>query len=268
MAKKVRADQHMVHLGLAPTREKAKRLIMEGAVYHEEKPIYKAGQMIDDSTILTLKKEALPFVSRGGLKLKKALDFFQLDISQAIALDIGASTGGFTDVMLQSGVRKVYAIDVGYGQLDWTLRQDPRVVVLERCNARYITKEDVPERADFFSMDVSFISTALILPAVKELLTSNASGVILIKPQFEAEREEVGKHGVIKDPALHEEIIKRVMEKWRDIGFYIKNLSFSPIQGAKGNREYLAYIVLDEQDKLTPALISKVVNEAFQELRD
>ncbi|NLY08487.1 MAG: TlyA family RNA methyltransferase [Tissierellia bacterium] len=266
MAKKQRADILLVQKKITVSREKAKLLIMSGAVFADNKPVYKPGELLSEDATLSLRKEVLPFVSRGGLKLDKAINRFDLDINDYICLDIGASTGGFTDCMLKAGAKRVYSVDVGYGQLDWSLRSDNRVVVLERTNARYLSEEQVTDKIDFFTMDVSFISTSLILPALKNLLKPNGSGVVLIKPQFEAERHQVGKNGVVRKPEIHLEIIKKVILKWEEKGFYLVDLDFSPITGPKGNIEYLGLVNTNEGVDYSDIEIKTIINNAHQEL--
>lgn len=242
--KKKRLDMLLMEQGYASSREKAKALIMAGDVFINGQREDKAGTVFDPEKIKTLevRGDALPYVSRGGLKLEKALKVFPLVLSGKICMDIGASTGGFTDCMLQNGAKKVYAIDVGHGQLDWKLRSDSRVVCMERTNFRYLTREDLPEKADFASCDVSFISLTKILLPARNLLEDNGEMVCLIKPQFEAGRDKVGKKGVVRDKAVHREVICKVMDFADDIGFQIEGLSFSPIKGPEGNIEYLLYL--------------------------
>ena len=230
----------MAERGLAPSREKAKAMIMSGTVYVGEQKVLKAGEEYEETADIKVTEE-MRYVSRGGLKLEKAMNDYGLRLDGRICADIGASTGGFTDCMLQCGASRVYAVDVGYGQLAWKLRQDPRVVVLERTNARYLTKEQIPEPLDFFSMDVSFISVKLILPALIPLLSDSAEAVILIKPQFEAGKGKVGKNGVVRDPAVHRAVLEDITAALEGSGFGITALTFSPVKGPKGNIEFLAY---------------------------
>jgi len=239
---KVRLDVAMVEQGLAPTRSKAQALVMSGQVYQNEKRLDKAGLLVPQDIALTVRGETLPFVSRGGLKLQKALAAFSLDLSGKVCIDAGASTGGFTDCMLQSGASKVYAVDVGYGQLAWSLRSDERVVVLERTNVRYLDENHVPELADFASADVSFISLRLILPAIRRRLKENGEVVCLVKPQFEAGREFVGKKGVVRDAKVHLSVLEQFLLDAKASGFTVKAFDFSPIRGPEGNIEYLAYL--------------------------
>ncbi len=245
--KKKRLDMLLVEQGYAASREKAKAVIMAGAVFINGQREDKAGAGFDPEKIKTLvvKGAELPYVSRGGLKLEKALQVFPLALTGKICMDIGASTGGFTDCMLQNGAEKVYAVDVGHGQLDWKLRNDERVVCMERTNFRYLTPEDMPEQVDFASCDVSFISLTKILLPARNLLKDAGEMVCLIKPQFEAGREKVGKKGVVRDKEVHREVICKVMDFADSIGFQIPDLSFSPIRGPEGNIEYLLYLKKD-----------------------
>lgn len=240
---KERLDRLLLKQGLVSSREKARAEIMAGNVYVNGQREDKPGSTFDpEKAVLELKSRGLPYVSRGGLKLEKAVAVFGLDFSGFTGLDIGASTGGFTDCMLQNGAAKVYSVDVGYGQLDWKLRNDPRVVCLEKTNFRYVTREQIPDEIDFASCDVSFISLKLILPAAIGLLKSRGRMVCLIKPQFEAGREKVGKKGVVRDPAVHAEVINTVLGYAAESGFKVLGLSYSPIKGPEGNIEYLLYL--------------------------
>lgn len=254
MAKKERLDIILVNQGLTESRQKAQALIMAGKVYLKEQKITKAGTGIaqEDIPFLEVRGKALPYVSRGGLKLEKAMKLWDLDLNGCICADIGASTGGFTDCMLQNGAKYVYAVDSGYNQLDWKLRSHPQVKSMERCNARYLTQEEIPEQLDFFSVDVSFISLKLILPPLLSLLKEEGEGVCLIKPQFEAGREQVGKKGVVRDPKVHESVLEDVISATIDLGFYLKDLSYSPIRGPEGNIEYLAYVTKKAGDYPPP----------------
>ena len=240
MIKKIRLDVLLVDRNLFDSRERARRFIMSGNVLVDDQKIDKAGALVRADCAIRLLGNDIPFVSRGGLKLQKAIETFDLALEDRIALDVGASTGGFTDCMLQHGVRKVYAVDVGYGQLDWKLRNDPRVVCMERTNIRHITAEMIADPIDFSSIDVAFISLDKVLPTVFELLVEGGEIVALIKPQFEAGREKVGKHGVVRDPAVHIEVIERVLDTAQNIGVAAIGLTFSPIKGPEGNIEYLA----------------------------
>ena len=239
---KKRIDVLLFERGLAPSREKARTLIMAGSVYVNNQKFDKPGDTVSDDAEIEVRGSTLKFVSRGGLKLEKAMQLFPIDLNGKICMDIGASTGGFTDCMLQNGAQKVYSVDVGYGQLAWQLRQDPRVVNLERTNARYLTHEQVPEEIDFFSVDVSFISLRIILPAVRPLLRDGGQAVCLIKPQFEAGREKVGKKGVVRDRAVHEEVVETICRFAVENGYSVLGLTFSPVKGPEGNIEYLVYL--------------------------
>ena len=215
---------------------------MAGSVYVNNQKFDKPGDTVSDDAEIEVRGSTLKYVSRGGLKLEKAMQLFPIDLNGKICMDIGASTGGFTDCMLQNGAQKVYSVDVGYGQLAWQLRQDPRVVNLERTNARYLTREQVPEEIDFFSVDVSFISLRIILPAVRPLLRDGGQAVCLIKPQFEAGREKVGKKGVVRDRAVHEEVVETICRFAVENGYSVLGLTFSPVKGPEGNIEYLVYL--------------------------
>ena len=239
---KERLDVLLVQKGLAPSREKAKAMIMEGNVFINNNREDKAGTMFDENVEIEIKGNTLKYVSRGGLKLEKAMKHFGITLDDKVCMDIGASTGGFTDCMLQNGAKKVYAVDVGYGQFAWKLRQDERVVCMEKTNIRYVTPEHIADKLDFASVDVSFISLTKVLGPARELLTDDGEMVCLIKPQFEAGREKVGKKGVVRDKAVHEEVIVKVIDFAKEIGFEILNLEYSPIKGPEGNIEYLVYI--------------------------
>lgn len=254
---KERLDVLLVKRQLAPSREKAKAVIMSGIVYVDGQKEDKAGALFEEKVSIEIRGNALPFVSRGGLKLHKAFEVFPIDVREKICLDIGASTGGFTDCMLQNGAKKVYAVDVGHGQLDWKLRNDGRVVCMEKTNFRYVTKEQIPEPIDFAATDVSFISLTKILPAAKALLKPDAFMVCLIKPQFEAGREKVGKKGVVTDPAVHKEVIEKIETFAASIGFSVAGLDFSPIKGPEGNIEYLLFIQ-NVQDEPTIAPLERI----------
>ena len=240
--KKIRLDQLVFDLGLAESRERAKTTIMSGLIFVNGQRVDKPGTAVDPASRIELHGEPLPFVSRGGYKLDKALKVFPVDPAGKTCLDCGASTGGFTDVLLQHGAGKVYAVDVGYGQLAWKLRTDERVVNLERTNLRYITKEQIPEPIALAVMDVSFISIRLVIPAVKALLLPDADFICLIKPQFEAGREEVGKKGVVRDSAVHERVIREILDFIPTVGMTVEGLDFSPIKGPEGNIEYLCHL--------------------------
>lgn len=239
---KVRLDVYMVEKGLAPSREKAKAIIMAGQVYIDNQKCDKAGQNIEEGTMVEVRGETLKYVSRGGLKLEKAMAEFPITLEGKTTMDIGASTGGFTDCMLQNGAVKVFAVDVGYGQFAWKLRQDPRVVNMERTNIRYVTSEQIGTKIDFASIDVSFISLKLVLPVVYDLLSDNGEVAALIKPQFEAGRGQVGKKGVVRDIKVHYEVVENTIAAAKEFGFTVAGLTFSPIKGPEGNIEYLVYL--------------------------
>ena len=240
--KKVRLDLYLVENGFTESREKAKALIMSGIVYVNDQKELKAGRDIKKDDIVEVRGATLKYVSRGGLKLEKAMQEFPIDLTDCICMDIGASTGGFTDCMLMNGAKKVYAIDVGYGQLAWKLRSDERVVNLERTNFRYVTREQISEEIDFASVDVSFISLKIILPVMYELLKADGEAVCLIKPQFEAGREKVGKKGVVRDVNVHTEVIENIVGFAASQKFKVLGLSYSPVKGPEGNIEYLVYL--------------------------
>ena len=242
MADKLRLDVALTERGFAESREKAKALIMAGIVFVNNQKSDKAGNTIKPDDIIEVRGETLKYVSRGGLKLEKAMTAFDLKLDGFVCADIGASTGGFTDCMLQNGASKVYAIDVGYGQLAWKLRTDKRVINLERTNFRYVTEEQVPDKLDFASVDVSFISLSLILPVMRTLLKDNGTAVCLIKPQFEAGKENVGKKGVVREKSVHIAVINKITELIKENNFSLLGLDFSPVKGPEGNIEYLCYI--------------------------
>ena len=270
-AKKERLDVLLVERGLSETREKAKRTIMAGLVFSNETRLDKPGEKVSSDIPLRVKGNPLPYVSRGGLKLEKALKVFDLDVKDKILLDIGASTGGFTDCALQNGAKMSYALDVGYNQLAWKLRQDERVVVMERTNFRYVTPADLSEgMPDFASIDVSFISLKLILPVLKTLLVPNSDVVALVKPQFEAGREQVGKKGIVREAKVHEQVVEKIIAFSLDLGYDVKDLSFSPITGGEGNIEFLLHLNWqgtkekgENQLKTSP---KDIVNQAHTEL--
>ena len=267
--KKERLDILLVELGIVESRERAKTYIMAGKVFVDGQRVDKAGEKIARTANIDFRGEKIPYVSRGGLKLEKAIKSFSIDLNNKICMDIGASTGGFTDCMLQNGAVKVYAIDVGHGQLDWKLRNDERVVCMERTNIRYVTPDDLQEPADFSSIDVSFISLTKVLLPVYHLLKSGGEVVCLIKPQFEAGREKVGKKGVVRDAKVHQEVIEKVMEYAKSIGFAPQHLEFSPIKGPEGNIEYLLHIVKTDTEnpvKEQELSIQNVVALAHAEL--
>ena len=265
MAKK-RADVVLFEKGLVESREKAKRVIMEGAVFVGTNRIDKAGESIEETAEIWIKKNPIKFVSRGGLKLEKAISIFNIDLKDTIAMDMGASTGGFTDCMLKEGAKKVYAVDVGYGQLDWRLRQDPRVVVKERTNIRYMESSEIEDKIDFISIDVSFISLKHILPVAFKLLKEDGKIIALIKPQFEAGRDKVGKKGIVKDKVVHKEVIVNVLTFSEKLFLYPIGLTFSPITGTTGNVEFLACFS-KEKHYLSDKDIDKVIEEAHIELK-
>ncbi len=240
--KKQRLDQLVYELGFTESRERAKTTIMSGLVFVNGQRADKPGMAVDPAATIELHGEVLPFVSRGGYKLDKALKVFPVDPAGKVCIDCGASTGGFTDVLLQHGAAKVYAVDVGYGQLAWKLRTDERVVNLERTNLRYVDETLIPEPLDLAVMDVSFISVRLVLPAVKALLKPGADYICLIKPQFEAGREEVGKKGVVRDAKVHEQVVRGILAFAREIGFSVMGLDYSPIKGPEGNIEYICHL--------------------------
>lgn len=267
---KERLDVLLVKGGFAESREKAKAIIMSGNVFVNNNREDKAGQIFDEKAIIEVRGNTLKYVSRGGLKLEKAMANFEVSIDGKICMDVGASTGGFTDCMLQNGAVKVYSIDVGHGQLAWKLRQDERVVCMEKTNIRYVTNEDIPDLIDFSSIDVSFISLTKVLGPVRNLLADNGQVVCLIKPQFEAGREKVGKKGVVRDKKVHIEVIEMVVEFAKSIGFNVLNLDFSPIKGPEGNIEYLLHIEKGENadtiNKTDLDLINKIVEKAHDTL--
>ena len=239
---KIRLDVLLVERGLQESRQKAQAVIMSGHVFVNGQRLDKPGTAVDPSAQVEVRDNPLKYVSRGGLKLEKAMSLWPIRLEGAVCMDIGASTGGFTDCMLQNGAEKVYAVDVGYGQLAWKLRSDPRVVCLERTNARYLSHELVPEEPDFASVDVSFISLKHILPAMAAVLRPGAQAVCLIKPQFEAGREKVGKKGVVRDPAVHQEVLEYFLVHAKENHFTVIDITYSPIRGPEGNIEYLGYL--------------------------
>lgn len=266
---KERLDVLLVNGGFAPSREKAKAIIMSGCVYVNGQKEDKAGSTFDEKAQIEVRGTVLKYVSRGGLKLEKAMENFDIILQDKVCMDVGASTGGFTDCMLQNGAVKVYSIDVGHGQLAWKLRQDERVVCMERTNIRYVVPEDMNEAAEFASIDVSFISLTKVLPAVKALLTENGQIVCLIKPQFEAGREQVGKKGVVRDKKVHEDVIRTVCEFAASIGFELLNLEFSPIKGPEGNIEYLLHLQNHADGVISgtmPFIIHEIVEKAHEVL--
>ena len=269
---KKRLDVELVDRGLVQSRERAKVVIMEGMVYVNGQKSDKAGTPVKEDDRIEVRGETLRYVSRGGKKLEKAMQVFPVVLEGCTCMDIGASTGGFTDCMLQNGAVKVYAVDVGYGQLAWSLRTDERVVNLERTNIRYITEEQVPQPVDFISVDVSFISLTLVLPVAHRLLKDGAQMVCLVKPQFEAGKDKVGKKGVVRDPQIHREVIRTVIDCAAELGFWGRGLDLSPIKGPEGNIEYLLFLQKPQQEALPPEetvaeeQIAGVVDSAHQSL--
>ncbi|MBE5936806.1 MAG: TlyA family RNA methyltransferase [Lachnospiraceae bacterium] len=257
---KERLDVLLVKRGLAESREKAKALIMSGNVYVKEQREDKAGTMFADNVEITVKGSKLPYVSRGGLKLEKAIKVWKPPVEGAVCMDVGSSTGGFTDCMLQNGAKLVYAIDVGTNQLAWKLRQDPRVVSMEKTNIRYVTEDDLPQKVDFVSIDVAFISLKKVMTAVFNLMKDDAHIVCLIKPQFEAGREKVGKKGVVREPKVHVEVIEDILNYMHEMPYDILGLDYSPIKGPEGNTEYLLYM------KKKSAADSNINREADEEI--
>lgn len=267
---KKRLDMLMMERALAPSREKAKAYIMAGDVYVDGQKEDKAGTMFPETVKIEVRGNTLPYVSRGGLKLEKAMKNFDVTLKDKVCMDVGASTGGFTDCMLQNGAVKVYSIDVGYGQLDWKLRNDPRVVCMEKTNIRYVVPEDLEGPADFSSIDVSFISLTKVLLPVRNLLTEEGEIVCLIKPQFEAGREKVGKKGVVRDPAVHQEVIEKVRDYAMSVSMEPCHLSFSPIKGPEGNIEYLLHLKKHPEGSQVPdslqVSVEEVVSQAHGQL--
>ncbi len=267
MSEKLRLDVALVEQGFAESREKAKALIMAGIVFVNNQKSDKAGNNVKPDDIIEVRGDTLKYVSRGGLKLEKAVKSFGLNLSGFVCSDIGASTGGFTDCMLQNGAVKVYSIDVGYGQLAWKLRTDERVINLERTNFRYVTKEQVPDELDFASVDVSFISLNLILPVMRTLLKNGGTAVCLIKPQFEAGKENVGKKGVVREKSVHIAVIEKIIKLIEECKFTLLGLDFSPVKGPEGNIEYLCYIKKTENfENLTEVTAEQVVEASYNAL--
>lgn len=282
---KERLDVLLVKKGFYPSRERAKASIMAGIVYVDGQKSDKAGNMVDVNAEITVKENLCPYVSRGGLKLEKAMNLWGFPLTDCVCMDIGASTGGFTDCMLQKGARKVYAVDVGYGQLDYKLRIDNRVLNMEKCNIRYLDPQTIEDPIDFISIDVSFISLKLVFPVAARLLREEGCLVCLVKPQFEAGREQVGKKGIVRDRKVHREVIEKVAAYAEESGLKPEGLTFSPVTGAKGNIEYLMYlkkplaenasVSADEagrkdfagkESPLDPAIIETIVNASHEEL--
>ena len=268
MAEKERADVALVKRGLCESREKAQANIMAGLVYIGQRKVLKASDPVKPEDELILRGKANPFVSRGGLKLEKAIAAFDDTVEGRVCMDIGAAAGGFTDVLLKNGASHVYAIDVGYGQFDWGLRNDPRVTLMERTNARYVTREQLPLHPTMTVMDVSFISIKLILPVAAEIMGPEGCFYTLVKPQFEAGREKVGKKGVVRDPAVHKEVIEMVISYAKSISFGVRHLEFSPIKGPEGNIEYLVHLQKCEAtDRISPEIdVEKTVDQSFATL--
>ena len=267
MSNKTRLDVLLVERGFAPTRQKAQAIIMAGSVFVAGQRVDKPGTAVANEAELEVRGHTLRYVSRGGLKLEKAMQTFPITLEGKTCADIGASTGGFTDCMLQNGARRVYAVDVGYGQLDWKLRSDERVVCLERTNARYLSTEQIPEPLDFASIDVSFISLKLIFPALYPLLREGGEIACLIKPQFEAGREKVGKKGVVRDPAVHLEVLQQFLRHAKENNFTVLGITYSPIRGPEGNIEYLGFLRKSDEPDAIPEL-SDVVAASHDELKD
>lgn len=265
---KERLDLLLVEKGLFQSREKARAAIMAGDIYVNGMKITKCGHIVKIDDSIEFKGNNMPYVSRGGYKLEKAIKSFDIRLDGKVCMDIGASTGGFTDCMLQNGASKVYAIDVGYGQFAWKLRIDPRVVSMERTNIRYVTPEDIDDLCDFASIDVSFISLTKVLPAVKALLKENGEIIALIKPQFEAGREKVGKKGVVREKSTHKEVISNVVNYAIGENFSVKGLDYSPIKGPEGNIEYLIYLAKGDKEKidLSETLIDDIVEASHNDL--
>ena len=266
MSEKKRLDVALVERNLIESREKAKAIIMAGGVYVNGQKADKAGEPVHDTDKIEVRSGGIGYVSRGGLKLEKAMKSFPINLTDAVCADIGASTGGFTDCMLQNGAALVYAIDVGYGQLAWKLRTDERVVVLERTNFRYVTEKEIDKPLDFASVDVSFISLSLILPVLFPLLKEGGEAVCLIKPQFEAGKDKVGKKGVVRDIAVHKEVVERVTNMMLETGFSVVGLEFSPIKGPEGNIEYLAYLRKDSRHVYEAVSPDEIVEKSHSAL--
>lgn len=262
---KKRLDVLLVEKGLVESRQKAQALIMAGQVYVKGQKVDKAGSPTDPEAPVEVRGDGLKYVSRGGYKLEKAMNTWPIILEGKVCADIGASTGGFTDCMLQNGASKVYAVDVGYGQFAWKLRQDPRVVCLERTNARYLTTEQIPDPLDFFSVDVSFISLSLILPPLRPLMAQGGQGVCLIKPQFEAGKDKVGKKGVVRDKKVHLEVLEHFLDHAEQAGFAVKGLTYSPIRGPEGNIEYLGWLSA-EGDENCQVDLAELVEASHEKL--
>lgn len=267
MSNKIRLDVAVFEAGYAPSREKAKAIIMAGQVYVNNQKVDKAGTEIKSDDVLEVRGNTLKYVSRGGLKLEKAMQCFPISLSGKICMDVGASTGGFTDCMLMNGAVKVYSIDVGYGQLAWKLRCDERVVNLERTNFRYVTEEQIKDKIDFASVDVSFISLSHILPNLNKFLNDDGQAVCLIKPQFEAGKEKVGKKGVVRDKSVHAEVVEKIIDLASQNGFSVCGLDFSPVKGPEGNIEYLIYLKKSVKPVVEPVIDAEfTVQKSHEEL--
>ena len=264
---KIRLDQYVFEEGYTESRQRAQALIMAGVVYVNNQKVDKAGYMVKDADKVEVRGKDLKYVSRGGYKLEKAIELYGIVLTDKLCMEIGASTGGFTDCMLQNGAKKVYSVDVGYGQLAWKLRTDERVVNMEKTNIRNVTAEDLDEKINFFSVDVSFISLKHIFPVAFAISTEDVTGACLVKPQFEAGKEKVGKKGVVRDSAVHKEVIENVIGYAHQNGFFVKELTFSPIKGPEGNIEFLIVITKNEADDLVDeAAIDLVVGQAKEKL--
>ena len=265
MSEKRRIDQLLVERGLAQSRQRAQSALMAGLVYVSGQRVDKAGALVAADAAIELRGETCPYVSRGGLKLARAVEAFGLDLTDAVCMDVGASTGGFTDCMLRSGAAKVYCVDVGYGQLDWKIRSDPRVVVMERTNIRYVTPEQLGEPLDLSVVDVSFISLKLVLPVIKTLLKPTGQVLCLIKPQFEAGKEKVGKKGVVREKSTHKEVLDNFVALADELQFKILGLTFSPVKGPEGNIEFLGHLTLDNVAGIRPdtALVAELAHQTL-----
>lgn len=266
MKVKKRADVILFERGLVDSREKGKRVIMEGSVFIGNLRVDKPGDKLDEDVDIVIKENPNIYVSRGGLKLEKAINFFDLSLKDKTSMDIGASTGGFTDCMLKNGAIKVFAVDVGYGQLDWKLRNDPRVIVMERTNIRNVRLDDIGEKMDFISIDVSFISLKLVLPVAKKLLSENGEILALIKPQFEAGKNKVGKKGIVREKNIHFEVIRNISDFCNELGVGICGITYSPITGATGNIEFLICLKNNNMDAINDESINEIIEEAHSTL--
>ncbi len=264
----MRLDQYLFENGFVPSRERAKALVMAGLVYLNDDKAEKPGQQVPENARVELRGADLRYVSRGGLKLEKAMEIFPINLAQKVCMDIGASTGGFTDCMLQNGAAKIYAVDVGYGQLAWKLRQSEQVVVMERCNIRHLNPDSINEPIEFFSIDVSFISVKHIFPVLRQVVDNHSQGVCLIKPQFEAGKENVGKNGVVRDPKVHTEVLLQASSYAAESGFHSLDVDFSPIKGPKGNIEFLLFLQRkDDAQSLLEIQAQNIVQKAQNHLQ-